>query len=157
MSVVIKHHWHYYNQRHNNHVIVSKTVFSRSHLVSLLFFVKSSLSAVRAQDPVEGYLYVGTGWCQNTTGNYFDAYRKDGVEDAVACGSACMGLGIDGLRGFNLYNDQCSCCFQDGVVKSSPLPDGFVVGDTTWPGIGEIVSSDGSYAVVCYKATVSIF
>lgn len=113
-------------------------------------------AAVHAQGAVDVFEYVGVGYCRDSLNRSYGAYRKPWVYDYATCGSACLGAGIDGLRGFDLGGGYCYCRVDDGKIVTTSLPTGFDYAFTL-SGIGEVYSAGGSTTIQCYKIPVSIF
>ncbi len=124
----------------------------------IIFVSSASPLAVQAQEAIPGFEYFGLGGCLDASGNAYDDYWEAGSVESIAdCGSACEGIGIDGLVGFSIrYTsfDNCFCKFDDGIVTST-LPDGFDYYYSDASGTGEVTSTSGASGYFCYKFTVS--
>lgn len=137
-------------------------VFSRSFLATVKSFSLSfgvitistpSPIAVRAQNEVAGFLYVDYGPCRDSFGTFYDYYSRTS-DNAADCGSACVGIGIDGLKGFtyvtNMGLSGCFCEFNNNIVTST-LPDGFDQFNSGYSGTGDVVSGNNWAGYYCYK------
>ncbi|KAL7460511.1 hypothetical protein ACHAXS_000956 [Conticribra weissflogii] len=135
-------------------------VFSRSFLAAarrfLLSFIvviilSSSPDSVQAQGPVDGFSYVGGGYCLDASNKFYDSYVKSGVGSNSDCGRACLGINSNELVGFewDSLDKYCNCDFNDGFVTST-FPDGFT-NRYYGAGDGEVTSADGAFGYYCYK------
>ncbi len=109
-------------------------------------------------DDIEGFVYLGVGYCTDAQDSHFDYYVKNDVGTNSECAALCGEISIKGLVGFSLERvegGRCVCWMNNNIV-TSVLPLGF---DNHWAGnsgAGSVVSLDTSKATyICFKVEVS--
>lgn len=110
-------------------------------------------------DEIEGFDYVGVGYCTDANGSHYDYYASSGIDFGTnSCATLCGGIGIDGLVGFSLEKvegGRCVCWMNNNIVTAD-LPSDF---DNFWngnSGAGPVLSRDTSKTTyICYKVEVS--
>lgn len=139
----------------------------------LCIFVIAGLYSALASAPVAAQLnllYIGVGYCQDSSRNSYDFVRIDALVDSYGnplngtalldfCNSWCY-QNPNQLVGVQTYEGSSSICY---CRFSDPLPTGLTTesyGPTgtlsynRYTGVGEVKSSDGWIGATCYSVQV---
>ncbi len=128
---------------------------SRLVLLATKIFIPSSIVSVRAvKQDVNGFSFVGEGFCQDKDERYYDYMSPWSAKSHDDCGSLCLGSGVDGLVGIEATSSTCYCLFEDNYVPSI-LPIGFVGVNINYKGTGDIENFKNNTGSYCYEINVS--